>query len=220
MEKNKFTAQKYIDEIASLYALDDKAMHKLDRGCQELDRLFGDYYWSDVKAAIAHYYTRKNDKTRPLMNQIAAILAVWERENKITRRETIDETPAPVYRLPRTKLWSINGVFDEVIKTMVQCKVLQPEYPAQAPKGAGWSLIDDTGAPILNVRQRLGWLVADAKRMQPDLFAKYPHASFWEEVAIAKQAGLINLKIRKWDEYAVKIKTNNPNWSQHGANIH
>lgn len=214
MEKDKFTSQKYIDEVSALYVLDDKALAKLERGRMELDRLFGDYWWHDVKDAIAHYYTRKNDKSRPLMNQVAAILSTWEREGRIDRREPVIDTPAPLYTLPKTKIWSIADTFSRVINTMVQCKILAPEYPSQAPQGAGWSLIGDNGLPVLNVKQTLRWLVSDAKAQRPDLFAKYPHATFWEEVAIAVQGGMINLKIRKWGDYTLKLKTRNPNWRQ------
>lgn len=188
-------ADKFIDLIAKLYDLSDKAVEAMRGNAAEIESVLGEYYWDDVKDAINVYFVRKNDKTRPTL---AKILALLETNDKVKKR--IPEEKPDAYRLPRTQLWAIRDTFDAVIRAMVQCKILEPENQMDAPTAPGYSLIDAAGMPIINPKQVLRWQIADAKNLRPDVFAQYKSTSFWEDLAIAAQQRLIRLRVRDWHE--------------------
>ncbi len=188
-------AMKYIDEIADRYKITDKDREKLESNQNQINVALGDYYWDDIKDAINTYFVRKNDKTRPTLAQIVALL---ETNDRVKKR--VPEPEENKYHLPRTQLWSIRDTFDAVIRAMVQCKILEPENPIDAPVAPGYSLVDATGTPMINPKQFLRWQVADAKAVRPDVFAQYKSTSFWEDLAIAVQARLITLRVRDWHE--------------------
>lgn len=188
-------AMKYIDEIADRYKITDKDREKLESNQNQINVALGDYYWDDVKDAINTYFVRKNDKTRPTLAQIVALL---ETNDRVKKR--VPEPDENKYHLPRTQLWSIRDTFDAVIRTMVQCKILEPENPIDAPVAPGYSLVDATGTPMINPKQFLRWQVADAKAVRPDVFAQYKSTSFWEDLAIAVQQRLVTLRVRDWHE--------------------
>lgn len=194
-DMNEHIAEKFIDLVAKLYDLSDKAIEAMRVNGAEIDGALGGYYWEDIKDAVNTYFVRKNDKTRPTL---AKILALLETNDRVKKR--VPEPDENKYHLPRTQLWSIRDTFDAVIRTMVQCKILEPENPIDAPVAPGYSLVDATGTPMINPKQFLRWQVADAKAVRPDVFAPYKSTSFWEDLAIAVQARLITLRVRDWHE--------------------
>lgn len=188
-------AEKFIDLIAKLYDMSDKAVDTMRNNATEIERVLGDYYWDDVRAAVNLYFARKNDKTRPTL---AKILALLETDRNVKKRVPDPELEPDEYHLPRTKLGSIQDAFDRVIKAMIRCEILKPENPMDAPMAPGYSLLDTNNLPMLNPKRRLREMTTAAKNRRPDLFAPYPSLSFWEELAVAVQHGLIHLRVRDW----------------------
>mgnify|MGYP001074162290 CR=1 FL=1 len=186
-------AEKYIAELSRLYPISDKGADKLRDASDQIDAALGCYYWTDVRGAIEKYFRTQSDKQRPRIAQIVQILENTRGISKIQPDPEPDE-----YHLPRTKLWSIQDAFDRVIKAMIRCEILKPENPMDAPLAPGYSLLDTNNLPMLNPKRRLREMTTAAKNRRPDLFAPYPSLSFWEELAVAVQHGLIHLRVRDW----------------------
>ena len=49
---NEHIAEKFIDLIAKLYDLSDKAIDTMRGNAAEIDSVLGAYYWADVKDAV------------------------------------------------------------------------------------------------------------------------------------------------------------------------
>ena len=71
---NEHIAEKFIDLIAKLYDLSDKAIDTMRGNAAEIDSVLGAYYWADVKDAVNLYFARKNDKTRPTLARFLTTL--------------------------------------------------------------------------------------------------------------------------------------------------
>ncbi len=186
-------ATQYIDEIAERYKIADKDRTKLESNQDQISKELGQYAWTDVRNAVAEYYRTKSDKHRPTLAQIVALLEANPDVHKIGMLSEPDE-----YHLPRTRLWTIGDAFDRVIKAMVMCEILQPENPMDKPLRPGFSLLEDNNLPMVNPKRHLRAMVAAAKNRRLDVFAPYKSLSFWEELAVAVQNGLIRLRIRDW----------------------
>lgn len=193
---NEHIAEKFIDLIAKLYDLSDKAIDTMRGNAAEIDSVLGAYYWADVKDAVNLYFARKNDKTRPTL---AKVLALLETNEKVKKR--VPDAKPDTYHLPRTQLWTIRDAFDHVIKAMVMCEILKPENPMDTPLRPGYSLLDSDNLPMINPKRRLRAMVTAAKNRRPDLFAQYKSLSFWEELAICVQNHLVKLRIRDWHAF-------------------
>lgn len=195
-------ANRYIDLVAELYCVGEKDLNKMRSGTDMIERAFEDYYWTDVEQAIDWYYVHKSDKTRPTIANIRAILSTWLMEKKIAKVLTMDEVGG--YVLPTTKIFSINNSFDKLIQILVDCGLIPNENNEIQ---STHSLINSDGKPILNAMQWLRWQLSDAMELCPDLFVKFPNASFYERLAIAMQNGLIKIRVRDWSTFAANANS-------------
>ena len=123
-------------------------------------------------------------------------------EKKIAKVLTMDEVGG--YVLPTTKIFSINNSFDKLIQILVDCGLIPNENNEIQ---STHSLINSDGKPILNAMQWLRWQLSDAMELCPDLFVKFPNASFYERLAIAMQNGLIKIRVRDWSTFAANANS-------------
>lgn len=183
-------AKQYIGKIAELYNVADSALDKMYGNAEQIDHAFDGYAWEDISRAIARYYDRKNDKTRP---RIAQIIAILESE-RVERMPTVDYAPVVEMR-PTTQLNAIKSVFNKLIDVMVDCGVI----PASNGQFVGYaSLLNQDGTVMLNPQQSLQWQVAGVEQEYPELFMAYQNLTFWEKLAIAVQNKKITLRRRTW----------------------
>lgn len=190
-------SEKYIAKIADLYRSSDKDLDKMRGGADMIEAALKRFAWGDVAAAVDWYYTHKNDKTRPTIAAICAILNTWVWERKI--EQIPDEIEVRGYALPRTRIFSIAEPFDKLVGVLVSCGLIRNR---DGEIRATHSLIDDTGEPVLNPMQVLRWQVLRARNLRPDIFIKFSHATFLEQLAVALQNKLITIRVRDWGEYA------------------
>lgn len=199
---------KYIDLIAAVYGLNESTVGEMTANENKFTEALSAYYWDDIQAAVSLFFTRKSDKERPRLAQILAILETWAREERISKAEPdVEPEPEQKYHLPKTKLFVLREPFDKMIDILVKCRILPPEFPADEPQGAGYSLIDKDGTPVLNPRQWLRWQVAEALEKYPDIYAKYPPLNFWEQLAVGLANKLIVFRVREWAQYAQNIQS-------------
>ena len=195
-------SEKYIAKIAELYKVGDKDLEKMYGGAEQIDRALERFAWGDIEAAIDWFYVHKSDKSRPTLAAICAVLNTWVLEQKIARIP--DEPEVRGYALPRTNIFSIAVTFDRLVEILVKCGLI-PD--GQNEIRATHSLVDKNGAPITNPMQVLRWRVFDAINARPDLFVKFPNASFLERLAIALDNQLVKIRVRDWGEYAAAKRT-------------
>lgn len=191
-------AANFIDLTAKLYDLSEKAVLAMQGNSAEINEAFSDYYWSDVRKAVNYYFARKNDKTRPT---IAKILAILESDRDVHKRAPDPESvPATKYARPTTGLWSITVSFDRLVDVLMAAGVIPDEHGTLRNDR---SIVDPaTGTLVVAPRQWFAWRLLDAERSNPDLFAKFPRASFLERLAIAVQNHLIHFLVRDWGKYS------------------
>ena len=194
-------AEKFIDLVGKLYNLNEKQILQMQNNIPEIDAEFSKYTWDDIKNKTNLFYARKNDKSRP---RVCQILALLESDPKITPYEPEPEyEPEPVYKpIPTTKIWSIQGTFDKLVDILTAGGVL-PDRCGNYTNTR--SIVNpDTDLPVLNPMQWLGWRLADAKNNRPDIFAPFPNANTLEQLALAIQNNLITFKVRDWAKLAKK----------------
>lgn len=193
-------AEKFVELIAELYPMGDKQATQMQRNSGEIENELSKYYWDDIKAKVQYFYARKNDKSRPRIGQILALL---ETDPKITVRVEEKIEPDTTWQRPHTKLWSINQTFEKLVNVLMNGGVIPNERGKYVNNR---SLVDpETDDVILNPFQWLKWKLADAMQEQPDLFAKFPNTTELEGLAIAIQGGLINFKVRDWVKMALNM---------------
>lgn len=190
-----FTPEKYINAILERYVVSDKDMDKLRAGADLLQKTFGDYYWSDIETAIGWYYTHKNDKTRPTIAQMQAVLQGLD----ITPSAKQDYADAG-YKRPTTKIWSIMHTFNRLVEILIDGGVLPQDNGEY--HNIRTLVNPQTDLVILNPKQWLQWQLDDAMAARPDLFAKFPHCTWLERLAIAIENKLIVFKVRDWAKLA------------------
>ena len=191
---NEFTAEKYIDKILSLYPGSEREETKLRAGSVMFNEAFGKYSWSDIEHALEWFYKNRSDKSRPTSAQLKDVLVelgIADRDGVVAHKEN------PFAR-PTTRLWSIKEPFDQLVDILMHAGVIPDE---NGNYDNSRSIVDPaTDLPVLCVMRWLGWKLADAKRVNPDLFARYPHANVLEQLAIAVYNRLIVFKIRDWSK--------------------
>lgn len=199
---------KYINAISDLYNLKEAARETLIAGSEQISDVIDKYSWDNVDSAISYFYTHISDKSRPKISQIRAILLDWERMQRISPIEPEpDVASEPSYRLPTTKIWSINHTFAKMIEIMVKCKILEPENESDRPAGAGCSLIDPkTDQPLLCPRQWIKQQVQSAIETRPDIYRQFAHLSLWEAFALGLQNKLIKIQVRDWHKCSERLK--------------
>lgn len=197
-------AEKFIDLVAKLYDLSDKAVESMRLNTNEIDTAFKDYYWSDIKDAINFYYVRKNDKTRPTIAKILAILETNPNVKKIIPDAPATDNP---FARPTTKIWSIRGDFDKMIDIFIECGVI----PDETGKFQGQKSVIDpiTDLPMLNPMWWFGYKLTAIEEANPDLFARMPHANKLERLAIALGNKMIPFKVRDWKKMAAELRARN-----------
>ena len=184
-------AKQYIGKIAELYNVADSALDKMYDNADQIEHAFEGYAWDDISRAISRYYDRKNDKTRPRIGQIIAILE----SERVEKAPTVtDYGPKPEMR-PVTKLNAIKATFNKLIDVMIDCSVLPNE---NGQFGGSASLLNNDGTLMLNPQQCLLWQVKAIEQEYPELFMAYPNLTFWEKLAIAVQNKKITLRRRTW----------------------
>ena len=189
-------AELYINEIANLYLSSDKDLDKLRAGSDKINQLLGCYYWDDVRHALHTYYARKNDKTRPMLAQIVALLET----NRMVEKRLPDIPAVKTYRRPTTSIRAIQVAFDNLVQTLVDCGQIQDTDGSFRNSHV---ILEENGSPMLNPMQVLQWKLNSVKRHNPELFFMWPHANNLEQLAIAVMNKKIVLRVREWGKHAV-----------------
>lgn len=190
----------YINKIIDLYSLKENDIAKLKAGRDQIASVLEPYTWNDVDQAIDRFYVRFSDKQRPKISQICAILNDWHREGKVSRIDPASDNDVVVDR-PKTNLFTIAETFERMLIILEECGVLM--YPDSARPTS--SLIDSDGTPVLCPRTWLREQLESAITRTPNVFAPFPHATFFEQLALAFQNKLIRIKVRNWAEYKRNI---------------
>lgn len=201
-------AELYISEIADLYLSSEKDLDKLRAGVDKINQLLGDYYWDDVRHALHFYYARKNDKTRPMLAQIVALLET----NKDVQKRIPDVGPVKQWHRPTTNIRAIQPTFDKLVQILIDCGYIQNDNGKFKNTHA---LIGDDGMPMVGAMHTLNSRVATVVRCHPDLFYLWPHANKLEQLAIAVMNKKIVLRVREWSKYAA----NNPDAVQQAKGL-
>ncbi len=195
-------SEQFVQKIQSLYDLSDDTADKMRAGADVIEKTLQGYAWHDIERAINNRYVN-NDKSRPRLGQVKAVLQEWEHKGEIFKFP--DPIPdAPRVTFPKTKIWAISRTFNKLMAIMVDCGVIAPEFPINRPTGTLKSLVDSGGSLILSPRRWLHWQVVDAVAARPYVFAKFKHLNFWEQVAIGVDAGLIKFRVRDWTKVAAQ----------------
>ena len=198
---------KYIDAVVDMYALKKDKREELENGVEEYNIALKKYEWNDIQSAINHFFVRINDKTRPRLSQILAILESWRDTGKIQVFEPEPDDAPNLFARPTTKIWSIKDTFDKMIDVFVEGGVI-PDEKGNITNAR--SIIDPvTDLPVLNPIMWFGWKLEDVKQTRPDLFARFPHADKLEQLAIALQNKLIPFKVRDWARLADQARQRN-----------
>lgn len=171
-------AEKFIDLVGKLYNLPEKQIAQMQNNVPEIDAELGKYYWEDIERKTQLFYARKNDKSRP---RVCQILALLETDPRVVKREP-DPEPEPdtSYKLPTTHLWSITTTFNKLIRVLVDGGVIPNEHGEYINTR---SLVNpQTNDVILNPMLWLKWQLSDAKQYHPDIFATVPTKTFFEDL--------------------------------------
>lgn len=178
-------ATKYIQKIVDTYVLSDKTVDKMRENADAINRAFERYLWDDVEHAMAKYYTFKNNKTYPRIGQILSILQADKDVQMLP-----DTSATPEYSLPKTRLYSIARAFNGVVQMLVDGGIIPGADGKISPK---YALSVDGVTPMLCPQMALRWLVNDAERNFPQLYAPYARANWIEKLAIGMQSGAIRV---------------------------
>ena len=190
-------AEKFVELVIDLYQLGEKESSKLSGNIPEIEHELEPYDWSDIQAKVQYYFARKNDKSRPRLSQILALL---ETDPNVQTFEKEPDYTGTGYKRPTTKIWSIMPTFDKLINILIDGGVL-PQDNGEYHNIR--TLVDpQTDLVILNPKQWLQWQVSDAEEARPDLFAKFPSCTWLEKLAIAIDNKLVVFKIRDWAKLA------------------
>lgn len=204
-------AEKYIDLVGKLYNQSPKQMQQMEHNIPEIDNELKKYSWEDIKAKTNLFYARKNDKSRPRLSQILALLESDPNVQAVEEEPTLDD--APRYNRPKTKIWSIMSTYNKLVDVLMDCGIIPDEHGKYR---TAKSLVNpETNLVVLNPRQWLQWRIEDTRDIRPDLFAKFPRATWLEELAICVENKLVSLQVRDWAKLAKNLPTdarNNAEW--------
>lgn len=190
-------AQQFIDLVGKLYNLSEKQIQQMENNTPEIDAELKKYYWDDIKNKTNLFYARKNDKSRP---RVCQILAMLESDPSVVVREEEIKVEPKVYNRPSTKLWSITNTFDKLVQVLIDGGVIADENGEYHNTR---SIIDPkTNEIILQPMQWLKGQLAIAMRERPECFLDFQFASPMEQIAIAIQNNLISFKVRDWSRIA------------------
>ena len=186
-------AENFIDLVGKLYNLPEKQILQMQNNVPEIDAEFDKYYWDDIKNKVNLFYARKNDKSRP---RVCQILAMLEADPNINTKEPEEEPVVLQWHRPHTKLFSIANTFDKLITVLMESGVITNEMGEYVNKR---SLVDpETDDVILDPQQWLKHKLAQAKTQKPECFIRFQYATPLEQIAVAIQNNLIMFKVRDW----------------------
>lgn len=192
-------AEQFIDLVGKLYNLPEKQISQMQNNVPEIDAEFSKYYWDDIKNKIQLFYARKNDKSRP---RVCQILAMLETDPTVNVRVEEKIEPTVTWERPHTKLWSINSTFEKLVNVLIDGGVIPNEHGEYVNNR---SLIDPaTDEVILNPAAWLKQKLAQAKDKRPECFVKYEFATPLEQISVALQNNLITFKVRDWAKITKK----------------
>lgn len=210
-------AERFIDLVGKLYNMTPKQTEQMENNVQEIDAQLSKYSWDDIKAKTNLFYARKNDKSRPHLHHILALL---ESDPAVQPVEPVIEPKPVVFNVPTTSIWSIRETFDKLVQVLTDGGVL-PGMDGNF--GIKRSLVDPkTNNVVICPRQWLGWQMQDAMKARPDLFAKFNNLSWLEQLAIAVQNKLVVFKVRDWAKLAQEMPTgarNGNEWHNYTKNL-
>lgn len=190
-------ANLYIAEISDLYLVSDRDREKLHAGADKINDTLGCYYWDDVRHALHTFYARKNDKTRPRLAQIVALLET----DRDVKKRVVDTEPFRKWHRTTTNIRAIQSAFDKLVQIFIDCGYIQDDDGGFKNTHA---LIDENGMPMLRALDTLQSKLNSVKRHNPDLFYLWPHANNLEQLAIAVMNKKIVLRVREWSKYAAQ----------------
>lgn len=188
-------AEQYIAKSNELYTVKKEDIDQMYQNADEINKAFAGYAWEDVSWALSRFYSHKNDKTRPRIAQILAILEASDRKRDYVEDEDDDTEVKPLYPRPRTNIRIIQDSFNKLIDVLMDCNVI-PDKDGHFNGHA--SLLCDDGFVMLNPVQNLRWQVEDAIKAHPNAFAPFPDMTLWEQLALAVQNHFITLHRRTW----------------------
>lgn len=207
-------AEKYVELVTDLYQLGEKENAKMCNNVPEIESELKKYSWHDIKTKVQYYFARKNDKSRPRLSQILALLETDPNVQAVEEEPTLDTVQG--YNRPTTKIWSIMSTFNKLVDILTDCGVIPDEHGEYRTSK---SLVNpETNLVVLNPRQWLQWRIDDAMNDRPDLFVKFPNAKWLEQLAIAVENKLVALQVRDWAKLAKNLPVdarNNREWHNH-----
>lgn len=178
------TVDLMIDLLDGLYDLNDKIKTQYHNNAAEIERAFDGYAWEDIRRAINYYYVRKNDKVRPT---IAKILAVLETDPKTERLPT--ETDYQEVERPQTRIFEISRTHNKLVDLFAKCRLIDTgEYTKNT-----LYIVDINGNPLLDPKNQLKYQVEKAMMQNIVLFQKYGRLSLLEALAICIDNDLLRL---------------------------
>lgn len=193
-------AEKFIDLVGKLYNMNEKQILQMQNNIPEIDAELGKYYWDDIKNKTNLYYARKNDKSRP---RVCQILALLETDQNV--KQQIKEDVEPVksnWSRPHTNLWSITETFNKLVDVLMDGGVI-PDEKGEFKNIR--SLVDpETDKVILNPKEWLKFKLIQAQQQKPECFVKYQFATTLEQLSVALQNNLITFKVRDWAKLTKK----------------
>lgn len=193
-------AENFIDLVGKLYNLPEKQILQMQNNVPEIDAEFDKYYWDDIKNKVNLFYARKNDKSRP---RVCQILAMLEADPNINTKEEEPEPVVSQWHRPHTKLFTIADTFNKLVDVLMAGGVMPNEMGEYVNKR---SLVDpETDDVILDPQQWLKNKLAQAKMQKPECFIRFQYATPLEQIAVAIQNNLIVFKVRDWAKQAKKV---------------
>lgn len=193
-------AENFIDLVGKLYNLPEKQILQMQNNVPEIDAELGKYYWDDIKNKVNLFYARKNDKSRP---RVCQILAMLEADPNINTKEEEPEPVVSQWHRPHTKLFTIADTFNKLVDVLMEGGVMPNEIGEYVNKR---SLVDpETDDVILDPQQWLKNKLAQAKMQKPECFIRFQYATPLEQIAVAIQNNLIVFKVRDWAKQAKKV---------------
>lgn len=190
MISNQFT-----DLVFKLFQLTDK--QKGEILSENIEEVFAEYCWEDVKSAINEFY--KRDRTAiPNAQRIAAFI---DKKAKRVEKPVDDEIPKPF-----TNIKIIQDCFYDVCRIRFLSGIAYNDYFAKVEKltfGNKMRIVvktGDTGEKEYKLIN-LSWLwddaVVEAKKRFPDVFEKFRYATEAEKSALAYKMGTLKIDLTK-----------------------
>ena len=177
--------RKILETIWELYNVSTEGRGKMMSNADEYEKAFEPWTRDEVILGIRSYFRYKNDKTRPNIAQIAAMLP--DRRTEIAAKSM---------QKPETAIENLQRIFDDVVILGHKLGVWSSEwydkeginsdasYRMEYCKKRGKSA-------VYPCRFFFQDAVTEAKQRYPDQYALYPHMEFAEACALAYSLGIL-----------------------------